>query len=95
MTESNELGEIGPYGMDILRGVPGAVTATGVMTGPLGLADAVALAERQRMKIDQLESENESLRHIIEDRIMDDKCWRAEYNDWLKEVDGDTDRRLP
>lgn len=43
-------------------------------------------------EIIKLEHEIDSLRHIIEDRIMDDKGWRIEYEAFLddlnKEVDG-------
>lgn len=41
-------------------------------------------------EIARLKSNNESLRHIIEARIMDDKDWQREYNEFLdslKEVD--------
>jgi len=33
-----------------------------------------------------LAAENESLRHFIEDRIMDDKGWRIEYEAFLDEL---------
>jgi len=37
-------------------------------------------------KIARLESEIESLRHFIEDRIMDDKGWQGEYNEFCDEL---------
>jgi len=37
-------------------------------------------------EIIRLEHEIDSLRHFIEDRIMDDKGWRIEYEAFLDEL---------
>ena len=37
-------------------------------------------------EIIRLEHEIDSLRHLIEDRIMDDKGWRIEYEAFLDEL---------
>jgi hypothetical protein len=38
-----------------------------------------------------LAAENESLRHIIEDRILDDKAFQLEYEEWLSKLTGGND----
>ena len=40
-------------------------------------------------RLEKAHSENESLRHFIEDRIMDDKGWRQEYNEFLDKLNED------
>ena len=40
-----------------------------------------------------LAAENESLRHFIEDRIMDDKGWQQEYEAFLTDLDRRIDER--
>ena len=40
-------------------------------------------------RLEKAHSEIESLRHFIEDRIMDDKGWRQEYNEFLDKLNED------
>ncbi len=37
-------------------------------------------------RLERAQSENDSLRHFIEDRIMDDKGWQIEYEAFLDEL---------